>query len=173
MPKGKKPEEEGIEFDLGLGGLLKGIGKFIDLVSKMEEEGVTEVTRTGEIKGLTEKAKGMYGFTVKMGLGGTPVVSSFGNIRPTEKGAVVEEVREPMVDVFDEEDRVLIIAELPGVEESDIHIEVKDDILALSVEAKDRKYAKEILLPCPVEASKMRSSYKNGVLEIIFPKAKE
>ena len=173
MPKREKPEEEGIGFGLGLGGLFKGIGKLIDLVSKMEEEGVTEVKRVGEIKGLGKAVKGMYGFTVKMGAGGTPVVSQFGNIRATEKGAVVEEVREPMVDVFDEEDKVLVIAELPGVDESDIKLEVKDDIVFLSVESKDKKYAKEVLLPCPVDAAKMQSSYKNGVLEIIFPKEKE
>ena len=172
MPKREKPEEEGIGFGLGLGGLFKGIGNLINLVSEMEEEGVTEVSRTGEIKGLGKAVKVMYGFTVKMGAGGTPVVSQFGNIRATEKGAVVEEVREPVVDVFDEEDRVLVITELPGVEESDINIEVKDDIVFLSAEGKDAKYAKEVLLPRSVDDAKTQSSYKNGVLEIIFSKVK-
>lgn len=173
MPKRKKPEEEGIDFGLGLGGLFKGIGKIIELVSQMEEEGLGEVSRTGEIKGLGEKAKGMYGFTIRTGLGGTPEVSQFGNIRPTPKGPVVEEVREPMVDVFDEADRLLVIAELPGVEEGHIHLEVKDDILVISAEDKERKYSKEVLLPCTVDAGKMQSSYKNGVLEVTLPKAKE
>lgn len=176
----KKPEEEEAEIDfgvgkLGFGGLFKGIGNFIDLVSKMTEEGKEEASRTGEfkIKGMPGEAKGVYGFTVKMGLGGAPTVEQFGNIRETAKGPVVEEVREPIVDVFDEEDKVLVITELPGVEEGDISTEVKGDILTIEASNEDRKYAKEVLLPCQVEIDKMQSSYKNGVLEIVFPKPKQ
>lgn len=175
--KKKEPEGEDISVDFGelsFGGLFKGIGNFIDLISKMAEEGEEEVTRTGEfkIKGMSDKVKGVYGFTVKTGLGGVPTVEQFGNIRETAKGPVVEEVREPIVDVFDEKDKVLVIAELPGVGEDNIHLEAKGDILTISAEDKDRKYSKEILLPSAVDASTMKTSYKNGILEIIFPKAK-
>jgi len=160
------------EFDFGLGGLFKGIGNLFDLVSKMTEEGTEELSRTGEIKGLSGKAKGVYGFTIRMGLGGQPTVEQFGNIKKTEKGAVVAEVREPIVDVFDEEGLVLVLAELPGVEESDIHLEVKDDILNLTAEGKETKYSKEVLLPSVVDADTMESTYKNGVLEIKLRKKK-
>ena len=158
------------EFDFGFGSLFKGIGSLFDLVSKMTEEGKEEYSRTGEIKGLGDKAKAVYGFSVKMGLGGKPVIEQFGNIKATERGAVVAEVREPIVDVFDEGERLVVIAELPGVEESDIHLEVKDDILDLSAEAKERKYSKEVLLPSPVDAKSMETSYKNGILEIRLKK---
>ena len=154
------------EFEFGFGSLFKGIGNLFDLVSKMAEEGKEEYTQTGEIVGLGDKARGVYGFSVKMGLGGKPVIEQFGNIKATEKGAVVAEVREPIVDVFDEGEKLVVIAELPGVEEGDIHLEVKDDILDLSAEAKDRKYSKEVLLPSTVDAGSMESSYKNGILEI-------
>lgn len=165
----RKPEAE-IEF--GLGGLFKGIGNFIDLLSKMTEEGKEEYTRSGEVKGSGDKVKGVYGFSVKIGLGGKPVIEQFGNIKATEKGAVVEEIREPIADVFDEGERLVIIAELPGVEEDDIHLEVKGDILELTAEGKDRKYSKEVLLPSPVKAATMESSYKNGILEVRFNKKK-
>ena len=101
-----------------------------------------------------------------MGLGGKPVIEQFGNIKATERGAVVDEVREPIVDIFDEEEKLVVIAELPGVEERDIHLEVMGDILNLSAEASDRKYSKEILLPSLVDAGSMESSHKNGILEI-------
>jgi HSP20 family protein len=109
---------------------------------------------------------------VKIGLGGKPVIEPFGNIKATERGAVVAEVREPIVDVFDEGDSVLVVAELPGVEESDIHLEVRDDILNLMAEDQDRKYSKEVLLPSAVDADTMESTYKNGVLEIKLAKKK-
>ena len=166
MAEGKGKGEKGVEFEFSFGNLFKGIGNLFDLVSKMTEEGKEEYTRTGEIKGLGDKVKGVYGFSVKMGLGGKPIIEQFGNIKATERGAVVAEVREPIVDVFDEGERLVVIAELPGVEESDIHLEVKDDILDLSAEAKDRKYSKEVLLPSSVDAKSLETSYKNGILEI-------
>jgi len=168
VTEGKR--KKGGEFEFGFGSLFKGIGNLFDLVSKMTEEGTEEFTHTGEIKGLGDKAKGVYGFSVKMGLGGKPVIEQFGNIKATEKGAVVAEVREPIVDVFDEGERLVVIAELPGVEENGIHLEVKDDILDLTAEAKDRKYSKEVLLPSSVDAESMESSYKNGILEIRLKK---
>jgi len=79
---------------------------------------------------------------------------------------VVEEVREPMVDVFDEAGEIYIVAEMPGIEKKDIHLEIKGDILDISAEGKKRKYQKEILLSRPAKAEDMNWSYKNGVLEI-------
>ena len=165
-PLAEEKRKAGGEFEFGFGSLFKGIGNLFDLVSRMTEEGEEEYTRTGEIRGLGDKAKGVYGFSVKMGLGGKPVIEQFGNIKATESGAVVAEVRDPIVDVFDEGDKLVVIAELPGVEERDIHFEVKDDILNLSAEANDRKYSKEVLLPSPVDADSAEASYKNGILEI-------
>jgi len=101
-----------------------------------------------------------------MGLGGKPVIEQFGNIKATERGAVVAEVREPIVDVFDEGEKLIVLTELPGVEENDVHFEVKDDIVSLFAEAKDRRYSKEILLPSPVDADSVESCYRNGILEI-------
>ena len=170
MAEEEKKRKSEVEFDIGFGGLFKGLGSLFDLVSKMSEEGKEEYTRTGEIKGLGDKAKGVYGFSVKLGLGGKPIIEQFGNIKTTDRGAVVAEAREPIVDVFDEEERLLVIAELPGVEEKDIHLEVKDDILDLSTETGDRKYNREILLPSAVDAESMESTYKNGILEIRLKK---
>jgi len=167
----KEEKKAKVEFDFGLGGLFKGIGGLFDLVSKMTEEGKEEYTRTGEIKGLGDKAKGIYGFSVRMGIGGQPTVEQFGNIKKTEKGLVeVAEVREPIVDVFDEGDYLMVIAELPGVDESDIYLEIKGDILSLKAEGKDRKYSKEVLLPTEVEAESMETQYKSGILEMKLTK---
>jgi HSP20 family protein len=168
----KKEEEVKVSFDLGFGGLFKGLGDFIDLLGEMIETGEEEVTHTGEfhIKGLGEKARGVYGFSVRTGIGGIPRVERFGNIRTTEEGPVVAEVREPLVDLFDEEQEIVIVAELPGVAEDEVHIEIEDDILSLETTG-ERKYAKEILLPEPVDAATLQKAYKNGILELRLKKA--
>ena len=171
----KRRESEGkesarVNIDLGLGGIFKGLGSLIELLGQMAEGDEGELTRTGELKQLG-RTRAMYGFTVKIGAGGVPRVERFGNVRETEMGAVVEEVREPMVDVFDEGQEVVVIAEVPGVEESAIQLEIKEDILLLSASDGGRSYTKEVLLPCKVAAETIKSSYRNGILEIRLAKA--
>ncbi len=75
------------------------------------------------------------------------------------------EVREPLVDVFDEEQEIIIVVELPGVSEEEIHVEIQDDILSLETTG-ERKYAKEILLPGAVDTATLQKAYKNGILEL-------
>lgn len=167
----QEPKSE-VNIDLGLGGIFKGLGDFIDVLSDMAEKCETETTRTGEfkVKGLGEKGRGVYGFSVRSGIGGIPDVQRFGNIRATERGAEVAEVREPLVDVFDEKKEFVVVAELPGVNEEEITIDVRDDILALETTG-ERKYEKEILLPETVDRKKMTRTFKNGILELRMKKA--
>lgn len=163
---GARGEKGTANVELGLGGLFKGIGSLLDLVSRMAEEGKEETSGTGEIEALGGKLKGVYGFSVRMGLGGKPVIEQFGNIRDTEAGAVVTETREPLVDLMDEGGRLSVIVELPGIEQQNIHIDVEGDILEITAEAKDRKYRKEVLLTSSVDPGSLESSYRNGILEI-------
>ena len=167
----RRPE---MSIDLGLGGIFKGLGDFIDLLSEMVEQSESEVSRSGEftVKGLGEKARGVYGFTVRTGLGGIPRVERFGNIRSTEEGPVVAEVREPLVDVFDEGESILVVVEVPGVAEEEITVEVRDDVLSLETKGES-KYAKEVMLPSAVDGATMKKAYKNGVLEVRLSKAKD
>jgi HSP20 family protein len=169
MPVSKKPAKAEGEaaIDLGFGGLFKGLGTFIDLLGELIETGEEEIARRGEfrVKGMGDKVHGVYGFTVRTGIGGIPRVERFGNIRATEHGPVVAEVREPLVDVFDEGEEVLIVAELPGVGEGELRVDVQDDILALETTG-ERKFAKEILLPERVDPGSLRQAFTNGILEL-------
>lgn len=166
-------ELEGIPF---VGGLLKGIEKLVELAERAEEAGGV-LKKEGTIKGLggRKDVRGVYGFTIRTGLGekGRPVVEGFGNIRKTKKGLEVEETREPITDVFDEKDYVILVAELPGVSEESITLNIKGDILVLGASDGKRKFAKEILLPSKVDEASKQVSYKNGVLEVKFAKLKE
>jgi HSP20 family protein len=155
------------------GGFEWILGGFSDLVEKLSElaEKGEQLSRTGEIdfkqngKGL----KGLYGFSVKVGLGGEEVkIEPFGNIRrDRESGeAVVQEIREPVADVFEEKDYTLIVVEMPGISEDDVQIEVKDDLLTLYAEDGEKKYRKEILMPKSYPKEKMHISCNNGILEI-------
>ena len=115
--------------------------------------------------------KGVYGVSVRTATGGgKPKVETFGNIRKTTEGPKVEEEREPMTDVFDEKEEMIIIAEMPGIETEDIKIDLKDDILDISATGKIRKYHKELLLPVKAELKNLNFNYNNGILEIKIKK---
>ncbi len=169
--KSEKNEEDRIEINFGqgkisFGGLFKGMGNLIDLASRLSEQ---EINKEGEVAGLPRGAKGIYGLSVRS-LAGKPIVETFGNLKETVRGPVVEEVREPMVDIFDEGDNILVIAELPGVSEDDIKIEVVGDVLKIDSAGTERKYAKEMLLPSKVKTDSLKNTYKNGILEITLEK---
>jgi HSP20 family protein len=166
----KKDEKKGtVDFNVGklsLGGLFQGIENVIDLVSRMEEVGEKERTHEEAFTSPSGRVNAVYGFSVKTSLGGKSTVEPFGNLRKTSKGPVVEEERQPLVDVFNEKDSILVIAELPGVAEEQISAKVKGDILTLSAANGDRKYYKEVVLPEEVDPDTLQRKYKNGVLEI-------
>lgn len=99
----------------------------------------------------------------------------------------------PSVDVVERGNDVIVTADMPGVDKGDIKINMKDnDILEISAqkqiekEEKERgfirheraynRYYRSIKLPVPVDKSKAKATYNNGVLEITLPmteKAKE
>lgn len=154
----------------GLGGILRGLGSLVEKLGELAETG-RELSKTGEILGTGpgKEIKGIYGFTVKVGIGGEGVkVEPFGNIRRDEESgrSVVQEVREPAVDVFEERDHTLVVAEMPGIGAEDVRLEVKDDLLTITAEKGEKKYKKEVLLPGSFPREKMQVSCANGVLEI-------
>ena len=167
-PAGHKEGQFG--FEANLGNLFGGIGNLVQKLSELAEKG-GELRREGgfEIPKDAKGLKGVYGFTVKLGgLGGEPVsVEPFGNIRKDKRGEpTVTDEREPLVDVFNEDDHVLVVAEVPGVEESKIKTELKGDVLVLAAEGRDRKYRKEVLLPRVFKTPAVARSFRGGILEI-------
>jgi HSP20 family protein len=166
----KKRDEKKTEggFETGLGGILKGLGDLVEKLGDMAESG-EEISRSGEIHGAGKELKGIYGFTIKSGLGGDgPRIEPFGNIRKDRESgrSVVQEVREPVVDVFEEEDHVLIVAEMPGISVEDVQIAVEDDLLIITAAHGEKKYRKEVLLPASYTRQKIQVTCNNGVVEI-------
>jgi HSP20 family protein len=76
------------------------------------------------------------------------------------------EVREPIVDVFEEAGHMLVLAELPGIGKRHVKIEFEDDVLTISAERGAKKYRKEVLLPRNLSKERMKIACRNGILEI-------
>ena len=168
------PSKEGPSSREGLAEMFSRLGGVIRHLEGLVESGGEEIRRGGEfnIPGLGEKARGIYGFSVRTGLDGEARVRPFGNIKPTKSGPEVVDVREPLIDVFDEGDELLIVAELPGVSDREIEVAVSDGLLTLQATGEHR-YAKELELTVRIEAEPTRRLYRNGLLELRFAKASE
>ncbi|NJN16142.1 MAG: Hsp20/alpha crystallin family protein [Oscillochloris sp.] len=167
----RKPQ---VDINIGLGGLFKNLGDLVnniaDLMAQAEQAG-GEIRRSGTISNDPEsKLRGVYGFSIRSGIGGKPRVEPFGNLRATERGPEMAEIREPLVDVFDEGEELLVLAELPGADETTIKVELHGDILALEA-GGTRRYAKEVLLPAAADPASLQRSYRNGILEVRVKRA--
>ena len=154
----------------GLVGFLGGLAGLVEQLNELSDTG-KQLSGTGELRdrGIGKQLKGVYGFNVKVGLGDDKVnIEPFGNIKRDKRSGqtVVKEVREPLVDIFEEKDHTLIVAEIPGISEKDIKIGLQDDVLTISAKRGDKKYRKELLLPRAYSRDKLVVSCNNGMLEI-------
>jgi HSP20 family protein len=121
----------------------------------------------------------VYGFSMKTGPDGKPIISEFGNVSPGKVvtgnesgiGPVVRDAREPLVDVIDGDDGIAVIAELPGVEKKDIDLEIDGESLIISANTPNKKYYKEVRLPGEVKDDASNASYNNGILEVRLKRA--
>ena len=99
--------------------------------------------------------------------------------------------RTPAVDISEEDNRYLIEAELPGLSEKDVQLELKDGILYLSTAKKETKeeksaknrwlrrerrefqFSRSFDLPDNVDVEKIEASFRDGLLSITLPKKAE
>ncbi len=95
----------------------------------------------------------------------------------------------PAVDIFEDAERILLCADLPGVEQDDIELRVEDGTLILrghrklpgEVRPEDMHrserphgtFVRSFSLPTNVDQPAIRASQKNGVLEVILPKKQD
>ena len=95
----------------------------------------------------------------------------------------------PAVDVFEEKDRFVVKADLPGVNPDDIEVTAEKGVLSLRGERKTEKrentdgyerlervtgsFTRRFALPENVQADAIKATYTNGVLEVSIPKQPE
>jgi HSP20 family protein len=80
------------------------------------------------------------------------------------------EVLEPVTDMFDEPNEIVLLFELPGVKRKDIRCVLDGDILLLDAKTGDRLYRKETLIEAKVAAGSPHLNLRNGVLEVRLSK---
>ncbi|MCX7956319.1 MAG: Hsp20/alpha crystallin family protein [Endomicrobia bacterium] len=100
-----------------------------------------------------------------------------------------ENVNLPKIDVWEDNDKYVVEAELPGFDKKDIDINITDDILTIKASRKQEQEKKEknyyyaersygefirsLRLPTEVDKKSVKAKYDKGVLELTIPKTKE
>jgi len=80
---------------------------------------------------------------------------------------------EPLIDVLEEENEIIVVAELAGFRKENLRIHVRNQQLILSADDLDHKYHKTLNLPGRVIPSNIKTTYKNGVFEVRLKRAIE
>ncbi len=112
----------------------------------------------------------VFGFSMKVGPDGKPIIQRFGNA-PVDDGSKLTPHLEPLVDVIEESDEIVVVAEVPGVEKDEIKVRIKGRTLTIEVNNSERPYHKSLELPSKVKKDDAKSALRNGVLEIRLRKA--
>jgi HSP20 family protein len=95
----------------------------------------------------------------------------------------------PSVDIFENDNEVVVKAELPGMEAKDIEVKLENNLLVLRGERRFEKeatkenyhriereygtFSRSFSLPFAVNADKVAAEYKDGILKIVLPKREE
>ena len=110
-----------------------------------------------------------YGYTMTTSPDGKPVINEYGNVKPNM--LPIAEKREPLIDTFvDEKEKTLkVVAEMPGVEKSDVNVVVGDDkVIHIDAEHGEKKYHVKVPIKHKIDAESPKATYKNGILELVF-----
>jgi HSP20 family protein len=112
-----------------------------------------------------------------------------GSARQTHREPANSRVWAPVVDILEDQNEILLRAELPGMKQEEIQIELTADTLTVSGERRlpsdDRKDAyirleraygrfhRSFTIGVPIKADDVRASYVDGILEIRLPKSED
>ncbi len=106
-------------------------------------------------------------------------------LRPTRSEALWS----PAVDILEDENQVIVKAELPDMEQKDIDVQIENNVLTIKGEKKlereDKRenyrmvesnwgsFVRSFNLPTSVDADRAEAGFEKGVLRITLPKKEE
>ncbi|MFZ2498313.1 MAG: Hsp20/alpha crystallin family protein [Methanosarcina sp.] len=124
---------------------------------------------------MGESVPFVYGFSIIRRPGEDSELREFGNVpeySQNEDNLFPSEMKDPLIDVFEDEELVHILAEFPEVEKENLLLHATAQNLELKVVGSS-EYSEDIELPVRVDPKSAKASYKNGVLEVTFRRCAE
>ncbi len=166
----------------GLTGMVDALRGLVDQLSAAaqspprDQDGLDE----GDAKAVSfagGKGRMVFGYTLRMGDEGISA-EPFGNIPPKAAAGVRQKAEpevapaalQPIVEVFEDGDTVVVVAELPGADPKTIICRPEGNMLHIEATGL-RRYRKNLALPVSVQHGNVQHSFRNGILEVRLTKA--
>ncbi len=153
--------------------MFKSIMKQLNIDPKMLQdmsaEDVQDIMKKSKIN---FKGPFMFGFNMGAGPDGMPQWQPFGNVKPRSEGEhEISPERDPLVDIYEDGEDLVVVCEVPGVSKKDIELKASNNELEIVAETNEevshgRKYHKIIPLPAEIDPDYAKARYNNGILEI-------
>jgi HSP20 family molecular chaperone IbpA len=154
---------------------IKGLHDITTMQHRSSQERDSSVINMGGVRSVDEAFKRATVTSPRAWVFSTR--PRFSRHRSLEKSLLVEKVEEPRVNVLEDLEEVVVLAEMPGADEGSIDCKIEDDILLVCAEAKDtwgaKRYEKEMLLPFTVSPGSLKTSYENQILEIKLTRSRK
>jgi HSP20 family protein len=114
-----------------------------------------------------------------------------GKTKDVAEGVVMERTKNtvtyaPNVDISETKDSLVILADLPGADENDVHVTLENDVLSIDAQVASKAinghklayreygigdYRRAFTINEAIDGSKIEAKMNNGVLHIVLPKA--
>jgi HSP20 family protein len=163
------PEEATAPAGVGLEAIMDALGTMLRQVEGLAKHGDS----LKEFASPDGKLRAVVGCTVRVGEGGAgrAEIAPFGHVaRATPERPPV--AREPLAEIFEEGERLRVVAEMPGVAPDQVALRVEGAELVIEA-AGAPPWHTRLALPAPVRADAIAHTLRNGILEATLPVAGE
>jgi HSP20 family protein len=148
---------------------------FKDIETKAPKDLIREY-ETPEGGKVREVGPFVYGYSMTIGPDGKPRVKEFGNVKsPIARGRgfykpMISSEREPLSDISVTDKEVKVVVEMPGVPKDKIKVNAYQDKVEIISQDPQRRFHETVDLPPEADIETARSTYNNGMLELVFQK---
>lgn len=147
-----------------------GLDKILNMVTDMIENDKDEKNIEGTIRNDEHKIAGKYGINIKLGQDTAHNAEKLKTFSGAFSRRDEPKTEEPVTDIYDEKDKVTIIAQLPGVRAEDIELSVDGDKVTIIAPKNGLCYKKSLMLGFISDGRDIKESFNNSIYCAVIPK---
>jgi len=89
--------------------------------------------------------------------------------KPDAKANQALPIAQPKADVYEGDDRAMLVAELPGVPKEKVELKVERDRLTIRGDTETLRFERSFILNEAIDRDAIEARYSNGVLRVTLP----
>jgi HSP20 family molecular chaperone IbpA len=144
---------------------LERLGEMIDETMQKAFDGISE--------DKSVKPTRIRGFFIKVSPDGKAKLREYNDFESISDESKLVDDLEPLVDIIEKRDVLIVLVALQGVQKDDIDLRVTENCLIVSIDAEEFDWYDEFKLPTRVKPKSAFAYFKNGVLEVHLEKFKK